>query len=247
MSRLGTAAARCIDAVENAPHGAAAPDTEGQIAALRRENLELRRQAGYYQAMHGKAVERERRLKDEIKQLKAKVKHLEQQLRERQVRRSGSEKQARDAGFTPQTAAQPRRRGQQPGSKGHGRRDHSQLPAQVEVHELEPSETCCPECGGQYRAAGSEDSETLEIDVRAYRRVIKRKRYRRSCQCAGSARLISAAPPPRLIPKGILGISVWVMVLIDKYLLFRPTYRLLADLTTHGLHLSQGTLTDGLH
>ena len=197
--------------------------------------------------MHRKAAERERRLKDENKRLKAQVKHLQQQLRERQIRRSGSEKRGRDAGSsTPPTAAQPRRRGQQPGSKGHGRRDHSQLPAQVEAHELAPSQTCCPECGQQYRAAGSEDAETLEIEVRAYRRVIKRKRYRRTCGCTGAARLLSAPPPPRLIPKGILGISIWVMVLIDKYLLYRPTYRLLEDLSTHGLHLSQGTLTDGL-
>ena len=96
-----------------------------------------------------------------------------------------------------------------------------------------------------YGAHGSEDSEQLEIEVRAYRRVIKRRRYRRSCQCAAAPRLLTAPAPPRLIPKGILGISVWVTVLIDKYLLYRPTYRLLADLRAHGLDLAQGTITDG--
>ena len=96
-------------------------------------------------------------------------------------------------------------------------------------------------CGDEYGAHGSEDSEQLEIEVRAYRRVIKRRRYRRSCQCAAAPRLITAPAPPRLIPKGILGISVWVTVLIDKYLLYRPTYRLLADLRAHGLDLAQGT------
>jgi transposase len=35
-------------------------------------------------------------------------------------------------------------------------------------------------------------------------------------------------------------------VLLDKYLSYRPTYRLLADLRTHGLDLSQGALTGGL-
>ena len=82
--------------------------------------------------------------------------------------------------------------------------------------------------------------------MRAYRRVIKRRRYRCSCQCAAAPRLITAPAPPRLIPKGILGISVWVTVLIDKYLLYRPTYRLLADLRAHGLDLAQGTVTDGM-
>jgi hypothetical protein len=34
-------------------------------------------------------------------------------------------------------------------------------------------------------------------------------------------------------------------VLLDKSLFYRPTYRLLGDLDTQGLGLSQGTLTDG--
>ena len=117
---------------------------------------------------------------------------------------------------------------------------------QVEAHDVEPERRRCPACGDEYRAHGSEDSEQLEIEVRAYRRVIKRRRYRRSCQCAAAPALLTAAPPPRLIPKGILGISVWVTVLIDKYLLYRPTYRLLADLRAHGLDLAQGTVTDGM-
>jgi transposase len=41
-------------------------------------------------------------------------------------------------------------------------------------------------------------------------------------------------------------VSIWVTVLLDKYLFYRPTYRLLADLQTQGLELSLGTLTDGL-
>jgi len=35
-------------------------------------------------------------------------------------------------------------------------------------------------------------------------------------------------------------------VLLDKYLFYRPTYRLLAELRTHDLDLSLGTVTDGL-
>ena len=44
----------------------------------------------------------------------------------------------------------------------------------------------------------------------------------------------------------MLGVSLWVTVLLDKYLFYRPTYRLLADWRSHGLDLSLGTLTDGL-
>lgn len=217
-----------------------------QLAELRREVIEQRRQACYYRKMHGKAVEREQRLKQQLKAARGKLKELRQRLRERWARRRGSEKRSRIGGGTEAAAAAPRGRGQQPGAAGHGRRQHSHLPAQVEAHEVAPEQRRCTTCGAEYHAHGSEDSEQLEIEVRAYRRVIKRRRYRRSCQCEGAAPLLTAPAPPRLIAKGILGISIWVSVLIDKYLLYRPTYRLLADLRTHGLDLAQGTVTDGL-
>ena len=218
----------------------------GVLAKLRRENLELKQQAGYYRALHRKAVARERRLKEMLRGARTKLKELRQRLRERQARRNNkSEKRAKSASGG-EAAAAPRPRGQQPGSSGHGRRDHSALPAQVETHELAPSERRCEQCKGELQAAGSEDSEVLEVEVRAYRRLIKRKRYRRTCQCTGALRVVTAAAPPRLIPKGILGISIWVTVLIDKYRLYRPTYRLLEALRIHGLDLALGTVTDGL-
>ena len=44
----------------------------------------------------------------------------------------------------------------------------------------------------------------------------------------------------------LLGVSIGVDLLLDKYLFYRPTDRLLADWATHGLDLSLGTVTDGL-
>jgi hypothetical protein len=40
---------------------------------------------------------------------------------------------------------------------------------------------------------------------------------------------------------------VWVTLLLDKYHFGRPTYRLPENLRGHGLDLSLGTLTEGLH
>ena len=48
---------------------------------LRREVLEERRQARYYRRMHGKAVEREQRLKEKLQAARAKLKELRQRLR----------------------------------------------------------------------------------------------------------------------------------------------------------------------
>jgi transposase len=58
--------------------------------------------------------------------------------------------------------------------------------------------------------------------------------------------IITASGPPRLFARGTVGLSVWVMVLLDKYQFYRPTHRLLEDLRTYGVNLSAGTLTDGL-
>jgi transposase len=57
---------------------------------------------------------------------------------------------------------------------------------------------------------------------------------------------VTAPPAPRVIPKSPLGVSLWTIVLLDKYLYGRPTYRFCEQLKHHGLPLSQGTLTDGL-
>jgi transposase len=92
----------------------------------------------------------------------------------------------------------------------------------------------------------AEESELLEIEVRAYRRTIRRQRYRRTCTCADCQQTFTAAPPPKLIPKGRLGVSVWVEILIDKYFSHRPTERLLAQWQLLDLDLAAGTIADGL-
>ena len=112
-----------------------------ELAELRREVLEERRQARYYRRMHGKAVEREQRLKSELQAARAKL-ELRQRLRERWARRRGSEKRTRSL-RQPRRRPAPRR-GQQRGAPGHGRRQHAHLPVQVEAH---PERRRCPACG----------------------------------------------------------------------------------------------------
>ena len=58
--------------------------------------------------------------------------------------------------------------------------------------------------------------------------------------------IITAPSPARLIPKGKFGISVWVHLLLSKFLYGQPTHRLLQDLADLGLNLSAGTVTGGL-
>jgi transposase len=196
--------------------------------------------------MHGRALEREAQLKAEVDRLQALLRMREQQLFGRKAETTAA---TESAGHPPNFAGPPPRRprGQRRGRPGPRRRDYSHLPAESEDHELPPEQCCCSRCGQPFADfPGTDDSIILEIDVRAHRRVIRRRRYRPTCSCAAHAGIITAPPPPRLIPKSILGTSIWVNLLLDKYLFYRPTYRLLADWATHGLDLSLGTVTDGL-
>jgi transposase len=196
--------------------------------------------------MHERARQREAKLQERLHELEAKLRLREQQLFGSKTETSAATMP--DPTTTTSAADQPRRpRGQQPGKKGHGRRDYSHLSANHETRDLSLDQRCCQDCGQPFASAGgSEVTTILEIDVRAHRRVIHRPRYRPTCTCGTHPGIITAPPPPRLIPKGMLGVSIWVMVLLDKYLFYRPTYRLLDDLRSHDLDLSLGTLTDGL-
>lgn len=57
---------------------------------------------------------------------------------------------------------------------------------------------------------------------------------------------MTAPPPPKVVPKGILGVSFWVQVLVLKFAQNQPTHRLLSFLRDHKLDVSQATVSDGL-
>jgi transposase len=205
------------------------------------QEFEPWRQAAYWQAMHQRAVERQKLLSDENQQLQARIRFLEQQLFGRKADTTAT------ADGPVRSQPSPRSRGQQPGKPGPKRRDYSHLPAIEQTLELPPEQQCCARCGEPFAdVPGTDDSTVLEIEVRAHRRVYHRRRYRPTCRCGHHPGIVTTPPPPKLIPKSILGVSIWVTVLLDKFLFYRPTYRMLEDLRTQGLDLAQGTLTDGL-
>jgi transposase len=207
------------------------------------ERFEPFRQAAYWERMHDLALARQAELAAENESLRAQLRLREQQLFGKKAESHPTPSEAQ-----PLALPQPHRpRGQQRGSPGHPRRDHSHLPAVEEVIDLPQGHCRCPCRGLPFEPfAGTEDGQILEAEVRAYRRLYRRRRYRPACRCEGNPGIITAPAPDELIPKSALGMSVWAEVLLDKYLSYRPTYRLLEDWETHGLDLSLGTLTDGL-
>jgi transposase len=207
------------------------------------EHFEPFRQAAYWQSMHQRAVQRKRSLEQENQQLQARIRYLEGQLYGKKTEASP----VPDTAPTTNSPAPVRPKGQQRGQPGHVRRDHSHLPAAEQIIELPDEKQRCSCCGLPFEPfAGTEDGEILEVEVKAYRRVYRRRRYRPTCGCEHNPGIITAPPPDKVIPKSTLGVSIWVEVLLDKYLFYRPTYRLLQDWKTRGLDLSLGTLTDGL-
>ena len=210
-----------------------------------RENLELRQQCGYWKAQHARAVERITELEKEKVELSARISYLEGQLYGRKTEKNvATEVKGEQIGTA---AQQPKRaRGQQPGYVGHGRKSYPHLPVIEEVHDLKDSQKACPRCGKPYPPfPGTEDSELIEIEVKAYRRKIRRVRYRAGCSCKGTSGIISAAAEDKLIPRSNLGISIWEHLLVEKYLYQRPLNKCLESLRTYGLDIPAGTVVGG--
>ncbi len=213
-----------------------------QTCSKQREINELHSEVGYWKSMHQRAVARETTLKEEVAELSAKLKQLNRQLFARKSEHCNNGTQR-----IQETSEAERKRGHQPGQPGNGRKLHDHLPAVEEIHDLPEEKKYCDQCGLPFIPfPGTEDSEVIEIDVRAHRRIIKRKRYTPGCCCDRHPAIITADAPAKLIPKGMLGNSVWVTILIDKFLSYRPTNRLLDNLKLYGLKIAQGTVTDGL-
>jgi transposase len=215
-----------------------------EVAGLRRENLELRQQAGFWRSRHADAVQRIEALKQENEQFRGEIRKLQA---ERFGRRSEKQSDSdRSNELEDPADAEPKRlRGRQPGQPAPQRRDYSHLPAREQIIDLPEAEHVCPYCGQPLKACGTEDSEQLEIEIIVYRRVIRRCRWQRTCSCPGP-RTITAPPAPKLIPKSLLGVSVWVEILLDKFASYRPTQRLLEQWRLLEMDLASGTITDGL-
>ena len=186
---------------------------------------------------------REEQLALENAELKAKLKKREQQL-------FGKTSEASDANEKSEKEKPRNKRGQQIGKPGLSRRSYSHLPSVNETVSLLADETVCSCCGAPYHElSATEDSEILEIiNVKAYRRLIRRKKYQRACHCSQNPapKIITTPAINRLLPKSKFGISIWAFLLLQKYEYQQPLYRVFKQLSANGLDLSAGSITDGL-
>lgn len=134
-----------------------------------------------------------------------------------------------------------RRRGQQPGSPGHGRRDYSHLPTDEEIHDVPECERVCPHCGADYLPFAEDSCEQIDWQVRLTRTVHRRPAYRRGCRCP-VPKVLQAPPVGKAIAKGRFTTGFLARLLVEKFVLGRPAHRIAAALANEGLPVSEGTL-----
>ena len=241
---------------------AATPFASEFVSLSRQEHIQLVWESRQYKRLHRDAVERiaqlegeyrerlqfqaasaeqrERALQGELEYARGRIRDLERRLFGKKSERGRTIDE-----HSTRRGAPVRGRGQQRGAPGHGRGALGDLPLREEVVQIR--KPCCPACGRALQDfPGTEDSEVLEIEVKAYRRLIRRQRYRPVCTCGQLAGIVTAPAPARLIERGKWGISVWVDALLDKFLYGRASERWLQQMADRGVTLSAGTLCGGL-
>ena len=210
------------------------------------EAASLRAEAGRLRAENAVQQERITDLEGQVVALAAKVATLarlafgKSSEKKKSARRSPAVGDGADG--TPGADKAGRPRGQQPGSRGHGRRDYSHLPEREEIHDVPEDQRACPRCGSEYARFGEESCEQVEWEVRLIRVVHRRPTYRRTCRCPGVPGVIAAPPPAKAITGGRFATGFLARLLVEKFVLARPAHRIAAALSFDGMEVSDGTL-----
>ena len=226
--------------------GRGSPFSLETITITKAERIELKAQAGYWKAQAGLYKAKFEKAAQDILVLEAKVKDLQQRLFGKKTEKQSTPASEKDGTEAPST----RKRGQQPGSQGHGRTPRPNLPVLAITQDLPESAKCCQRCGLPHQAkpALDETSEVIEVEVSAHVRRYKRTAYVRNaaCHCPDTPMIITPPPPPRLLPKSPYGVGFWSEAMLAKFHYGQPIHRYCQDLHDRGLPVSPGTVASGL-
>lgn len=229
-------------------------ELRAEVGSLRRENAELRqqvtdltREVGYWKSRYAGAVQRNVKLQAQLDQANAEIRQLKAERFGKRSEKQTSSDRSNEL-LDPDAPATPKnKRGQQPGRAAPRRRDYSHLPTREETVDVPEAAKVCACCGLALASVGyGDDHDQIEIETVVYRRVVRRKRYRRTCTCVAQPRTVTAELPAKLLPKSNYGTSLWVHLLVEKFHLQRPTQRSIEQLRLLGVNLAPGTITDGL-
>ncbi len=157
--------------------------SENIVQLTQAEHIELKWNGTYWKAQHEQLKKKHEALKQEIESAHAKIRDLKQRLYGKKNEKGTTK---RDKPTTDDKPTSSRPRGQQAGSQGHGRTPRPDLPIIEEERDVAPEDKKCHHCGKAYvRLSQTEDSEIIEVQVKAHVRRIKRKMYTQACECVG--------------------------------------------------------------
>jgi transposase len=225
-----------------------APFANELVIITKQQDIEQRCRIKYLEAQNAKAKAKIEALEQEIILKDARIKDLENRLFGTKTEKSKSQE---DFGNKPSQKPK-RNRGQQPNSTGHGRTNRPNLPVVYNPPlDLPENEKKCPICGLPHvrNSALDEHSDIIEVEVKAHTRRYPRQSYIRnpSCKCKNNLpAVITAPPPPKLIPRSPYGVSFWMEIILAKYNYGQPANRHLQNLNDLGFPVSPGTLAGGL-
>jgi len=240
-ARAGRQAAETRAAELRAVRKTLSASLSGMDAELRRVLRRSRRQKATIRSLSRENA----RLHREAKGSRGRIGTLQAQLA--RLRSTGAVLSKRLYGRKSEQQDKPRserKRGQQHGAPGHGRTRRPGLEERPETLAPPPEACVCARCGQAYAPNGVEESTLVEIEVKAHKRVIRRPRLRRTCECASSPMEVSAPPAPRLFPGTLYGTSFSARFLFEHCACFRPVHRRAAWMAGQGLTVSPGTLAN---
>lgn len=227
---------------------AAVPFATEFIRISRQELIQLKADCNRYKDLHQRSVLKTNALEAALKLEKGKVRDLNHRLYGKKTEKSASKPDASPS--SDQFVGPPRppaKRGAKAGRDNRSRHDYPDLPVIEEYIPIPEADLGCPDCGEAFAPfPKTEDSDIIEIRIAAHVRKIKRAQAKATCQCPNRTGLITAPTAPRVYPKARYGVSVWVLVLLDKFQSYTPSNRLYQRLDDQGVSLSAGTVTNGL-
>jgi len=235
------ALARALEANERWQQLAA--EFREENARLRAENERLRAENEQLREENARLRERDVQRDAELEQARAALAVLQRMVFGRSSERSRPDAADRGSGGDGQPAGgrPPRQRGR----AGNSRRDYSHLPRAEVIWDFQDGCFCCPGCGEPFERLGDYVVELLDWRVSVRLVAHCRRRYRRTCRCAGP-KTVMAPGPPKAIGKGLLSNGFIAMLFTERYVAGRSQNSLVAGLARHGAQVSAATATGAL-
>jgi transposase len=200
-----------------------------------------KRKMNFYKSMHKMAKLREKKLQLKIGELEAALRYE----RHQRFGNTGDESSPVRSEVVPIVKHGPqRKRGQQVGNPAPARRPLAGLPEREEKASVDSSLRTCSCCGEPLLEGilDDENSQVIEVEVKAHVRKIRKERLVRRCRCESGPRVVTGQAVGPLFGGSNLGVSVFVELLIGHFSEHLPMRRVLARLAGIGCQVPAGTI-----